>query len=407
MININDIKIIDVCNLLQTDKNLCPRCGKGKLWIKDDYFRCFKPGCEIHGDAITYVVTAKSLDFKHACEFLKQNFEAIDFLNLPLGDNHFKSKEQRARRELLGRIFNLCKQYKTTPQAITYLKSRGLDPDKIEYGFWPINSNGNKDLISYYTGIKFAKLFELKLANHKNEEIFADRIIFPIKNLNGDVIYFQGRSLNPDANLRWLTSSNDSQYEQSVFSYFYNTDILRKDNRTVFVCEGITDALSLQQLDFNVISSLNLYPPLLKYKHALDKVEYLIAFYDNDKHNLNSSCYAEYKSWNSVLDILVDLKIMKPDLQIYCIMPPEQTGITDINEWLMSINFDYDKALDYIKCNITLLEEFLINKFLTVRKEDIFKLYKVLPQENKNKIKEIILNKVQQNYKCWLDFILE
>jgi hypothetical protein len=406
MVSINNIKIVDVCDKLQTDKNLCPKCNKGKLWIKDDYFRCFKPGCKTSGDAITYVTISKGLSFKYAVEFLKENFGAIDLLNLPLGDNPYKTPEQRERRELLARIFNLCKQYKTDYKAVEYLRSRGLDPNKIEYGFWPKNSNGDKDLIRLNTGIKLNKLEELKLVNSRSEEIFADRIIFPIKNLNGDILYFQGRSLNPEANLRWLTSANDSKVEQSVFSYFYNTDILSKDVKTVFVCEGISDALSLQQLDLNVISSLNLYPPLLKYKHSLDKVPYLVAFYDNDKHNLNSNYETEYKSWDSVLDILVDLKIMKPELVIYCIMPPEKTGITDINEWLLSIDFNEEVALDYIRTNILPLENFLIEKFLVKRKEDIFKLLNILDDKDKEFYKTMLLNKVAKQYKSWIDYIL-
>ena len=407
MININNIKIIDVCLKLQTDKNLCPKCNKGKLWIKDDYFRCFKPGCKASGDAINYVVISKGLSFKYAVEFLKENFGAIDLLNLPLSDNHYKSTEQRERRELLSKIFNLCKQYKTDYKAVDYLRSRGLDPNKIEYGFWPSNSNGNKDLIRLNTGIKLSKLEELKLVNSKNQEIFADRIIFPIKNLNGDILYFQGRSLDPEANLRWLTSANDSKAEQSVFSYFYNTDVLSKDIKTLFICEGISDALSLQQLDLNVVSSLNLYPPLLKYKHSLDKIEHLIAFYDNDKHNLNSIANTGYKSWDSVLDILIDLKIMKPELPIYCIMPPEKTGITDINEWLMSIDFNQDVAFDYIRNNVMPLEEFLINKFLVTRREDIFKVLSILHNKDKEFYKIMLSDKVQKEHKSWIDFLLD
>jgi hypothetical protein len=405
--NINDIKIIDVCNKLQTDKNLCPKCGKGKLWIKDDYFRCFKPGCKTSGDAITYVAISKGLSFKYAVEFLKENFGPIDLLNLPLGDNHFKTVEQRERRQLLSQIFNLCKQYKTDYKAIEYLYYRGLDPNKIEYGFWPINSNGNKDLIRLNTGIKLSKFEELKLVNSKNQEVFADRIIFPIKNLNGDILYFQGRSLDPETKLRWLTSANDNKTEQSVFSYFYNTDILSKDIKTLFICEGITDALSLQELDLNVVASLNLYPPLLKYKHSLDKLDYIIAFYDNDKYNVNFSSITEYKSWDSVLDILVDLKLMKPELLIYCIMPPEKTGITDINEWLISIEFDKDIALDYIRKNVMTLEEFLIKKFLHIRREDIFKILNILPNEDQESYKQMLVNAVEKQYKSWVDFLIE
>lgn len=409
------LTIPSLCESLNLDKNACPNCGKSKLWIKTDFFKCFKAGCGVSGNVVNYIMITNKVTYTEAYTYLKDKFDYIDTSKLHPSDNHYNNTEVKERREILAKIFNLCKQYKTDYKAVDYIKSRGLDPNKIEYGFWPRNSNGNRDLIRLNTGLKLNKLQELKLVNSKNEEIFTDRVIFPIKNLNGDIIYFQGRSLDPDANLRWLTSANDSKLEQSVFSYFYNTNILKKDNKILFVCEGITDALSLQQLDLNVISSLNLYPPLLKYRDSLSEVDYLIVFYDNDKININYNSKdlnqvniknTVYKSWDSVLDILISLKYMRPDLNICCIMPPEKTGITDINEWLVSINFDKEIALKYINTNHLTLEEFLIDKFLIDKREDIFTLISIAQPEYKEKLKDILACKINRNYKSWVDFIV-
>lgn len=398
------LNITDLCSKLDTDKSICPKCNKGKLWVKDSYFRCFKPNCNTNGDSVSYTMILKNITYLEALKLLQSYYPDLNT------NKDYLTEEQKSRRNSLAIIYNICKQYKYDSRAVDYLVSRGLNPDKIDYGFWPINSNGAKDLIQLNTGFKLNKLKELKLVNDKNQEVFANRIIFPIRNINGNIVYYQGRTLNNEDSLRWLTSSNDSKFEESVFSYFYNTNILSKVDDVLFVCEGITDALSLEQLGLNVISSLNLYPPLFKYNHCLDKVKHLVLFYDNDKHNINldSSTFIEsnYKSWNSVLDIVIDLKFLKPELEIYCVMPPETTGITDINEWLLSINFDKDKALNYIKENILQLEEFLIHKFLSTRKEDIHKLIGVSLNERKAKLKDMLAHKVDLQYNSWIDYII-
>ena len=380
--------------------NQCPKCKRKGLWIKDNYCTCFKTNCNFKGNQYDYYGAFFNEDPKFVYAKLNTNkIDTTSTVNIEL---------QAFRRNLLKNIFNTLKKSKLnkSKEVVNYIESRGWDINDVEYAYWPPNN-----WLLNNTDFSLNALKKFKFVNDKDQEIFSNRIIFPIKDIEGNLIYVQGRSLDPNENLRWLTGHNDPN-EDSVFTYFYNTNILKDFTEdcgeTLFVCEGISDALSLQKIGVNVVSSLNLFPPLFKYKRYLRFVKSLVIIYDNDKVAIdnNNQKGTAFKSWNSVLDKAIELQIALPQLKIYCVTPPEITGITDVNEWLMQIDYDNEIFEKYINEKSQLLEYFLINNFLN-KLEDILKLIKLKKNPDRkvlaNYLQTIINNKFNSN---WMEAFL-
>jgi hypothetical protein len=379
--------------------NQCPKCKRKGLWIKDNHCTCFRVSCGFRGNEYDYYGAFFNEDSKAV--YFKLNKDK------PEAPSTFNIELQTLRRNMLNNIFQTLKKSRTnkTKEVVDYIESRGWNINDIEYAYWPPDN-----WLQSNTDFSVAALKKFKFINDKNQEIFSNRIIFPIKNIEGEIVYIQGRSLDPKCDLRWLTGHNDPN-EESVFNYFYNTNILKEfskeNSETLFVCEGISDAISLQKIGVNVISSLNLFPPLFKYKRYLRFVESVIIIYDNDKTAIETNkSKSSFKSWNSVLDKVIELQIALPQIKIYCVTPPEITGITDINEWLLHINYDKEVFEKYIYKKSKLLEYFMVDNFLN-KLEDILKLIKLKKGTDQKKIANYLQTTINSKFENnWINAFL-
>ena len=387
--------------------NYCPACYKKGLWLKESFFRCFKSDCKVSGGGIKYLSLLNKISEAESIKLLSAEFKVKHTAYKP-------TYQQTQVRYNVKLLFDYLQQLSlTSPSNLVsdYFTQRGWNSDAVKYGYWP-NSPDKHAL----QNLGFSKdiLKSLNLLNYKGEEIYNNRIIFPITNIKGEVIHIQGRSLDPEAELRWLTNPG-KEGEESVFNYFYNGHLLGLDTtKTLFLCEGISDALSLECLGLNVISSLNLYPPLLKYTKSLEKLDKLIVIYDNDKST--TGAITQYKSWEPVIDRLVELQCILPQLEILCVMPPEITGITDLNEWLISINYDATLFERHIQKQILPLDYFLISKFINKR-DDIIKLIKLKQsilnlklekdKDTMSSLKNYYQIHINKQYTHWIDYLLE
>ena len=243
--------------LLKKGKNflgLCPFHNEKtpSFNVNDDegYYHCF--GCGAHGDSISFIRNYENKSFMEAVETISY----ISGIKLPaLNSDNI---------ELLNEKKNLLKLIKLSSQfyfrnlfssngkdALHYVKSRGLKDEIIKkfiLGYAPqtglktyLNSEGFRDDILIKAGL---------LREHDDgsiNEIFRNRLIFPIFDRKSNPIAFGGRAMF-NSKAKYLNSPNSILFQKSECLYGLS-HLIRDDFKTkpLLIVEGYMDVISINQ----------------------------------------------------------------------------------------------------------------------------------------------------------------
>lgn len=256
-------------------KGLCPFHGeKSPSFIVSpsrQTYHCF--GCGVHGNAVGFLMEHLGIGFVDAVRDLAQQAG----MQVPEDDRSPADREReklvKQRQATLTEVLAKASQHyrqqlKTSPRAIDYLKGRGLTGQiaaQFGLGYSP---EGWRTLASAFPAYDDPLLVETGLvilqddpgkseAEQRRYDRFRDRIMFPIRNVQGDVIGFGGRVLDK-GEPKYLNSP-----ETPVFSKgkeLYGLYEARPDMRRrgyALVVEGYMDVVALAQSGFgNAVATL-------------------------------------------------------------------------------------------------------------------------------------------------------
>ena len=232
------------------------------------FFHCF--GCGKNGNAIGFLMEHGGMSFIEAVKDLAQSYG----LQVPEDDadpaERQRAQQQRQRQATLNEVLEKAgesyrKHLKTSPQAIDYLKGRGLSGEvakQFGLGYAP---DGWRNLASVFTDYQDALLVESGLVisheesgeEDKRYDRFRDRIMFPIRNVKGECIGFGGRVLG-DGTPKYLNSPETPVFSKGreLYGLFEARTALREAGY-VLVTEGYMDVVALAQLGFpNAVATL-------------------------------------------------------------------------------------------------------------------------------------------------------
>jgi DNA primase len=235
---------------------LCPfhaeKSGSFNVREETARYRCF--GCQASGDVISFVQVRESLDFVGAVEFLA----AKTGISLRY-DTGGEQKERGHRKTLIDVMEAAATWYHerllTGPdgrEARSYLKARGIGGDiarQFQVGWAP----DDWDALSRGVGQPAPLLREVGLAflnrRERIQDSFRGRILFPIRNENGEMVAFGGRILpgSPDP-AKYKNSSETAIYAKSKTLYglsLAKAEIVAANQ--VIVCEGYTDVIGFHR----------------------------------------------------------------------------------------------------------------------------------------------------------------
>ena len=229
-----------------------------------EFYHCF--ATSEHGNIFDFVMKTQNLKFG----------EAVKFLANLAGMQPYTFSKQDVEREKKWKdysfIYNEYSKFyhekilrdESSKIAREYLKKRNLtknDVVKFQIGYVE-----NKPY--FYEKIKemFSKEFLLESGifyfDEKNKvlvERFKNRIIFPIKNISGQIIAFGGRIFQDESYLAKYINSPETIFFKKG-SNLYNLDIARKlSNKIdhVFLVEGYMDVIGLNKNGIeNVVANL-------------------------------------------------------------------------------------------------------------------------------------------------------
>lgn len=223
---------------------------------------CF--GCHKGGDHFKFIEEIEGLDFVGALKFLAEKTG----VNLPKIQPQDKAK--KTERDRLIEIHEKAADFyekslwdsSEGKPALAYLKKRGFEKEVVKrekLGFAP---ETGRAVYSYLLDKGFTReeilVSGLAMARdtEKSECVdrFRNRLMFPIRNLAGNVCAFGGRSLREGDEPKYLNSPETPVYHKS--SLLYGLSEARPEIRNknfAIIVEGYMDVLSVKQAGiFNV-----------------------------------------------------------------------------------------------------------------------------------------------------------
>ena len=264
---------------------LCPFHGEKSpsfsVSATKQFYYCF--GCGASGDAIRFLSEHLGLSFVEAVRDLAQGVGLAVPEEQVSPEERQKRDTLRQRRLSLGEVLSKAAdfyrgQLKTTPKAVDYLKRRGLTgaiAARFGLGYAPPGWRTLAGVFPSYDDplLEEAGLVRLKDADDSASSApggaetanlergrydwFRDRVMFPIRSVDGSVIGFGGRVLD-DSKPKYMNSPETPVFSKGreLYGLFEARQALR-DKGYVLVVEGYMDVVALAQSGFaNAVATL-------------------------------------------------------------------------------------------------------------------------------------------------------
>ena len=221
------------------------------------FYHCF--GCGASGNAITFVMQYKQVDFREAVAYLAQD------CGMPMPSLTQEAPEKKARFDA---AYSLCQavanQYQQAfsrePVAQEYMKKRGIEREilsQFQIGY----STDSWDTIVKALPQQQAMLAELGIITKGKKQQYYDRfrnrIMFPIQNEKGAYVGFGARTIT-DEMPKYLNSSDAFIFKKGFELYgLYQALQSKKRLEHLIVVEGYMDVIGLHNNQVkNVVASL-------------------------------------------------------------------------------------------------------------------------------------------------------
>jgi DNA primase len=211
------------------------------------FYHCF--GCGAHGTALGFLMSYDHLGYVEAIEVLAQKLG----LTIPREGAVKPPVDYPGDLELLAAAAEFYRQaLRTHTHAIEYLRRRGLTGTvaaRYNLGYAP---EAWDSLIRHLrTRASMDSLVRaglvIKTVEGRHYDRFRNRIMFPIRDIQGRVIGFGGRVLD-DSTPKYLNSPETSLFHKSRALYgWYEARKARQKSDNFVVAEGYMDVVALAQ----------------------------------------------------------------------------------------------------------------------------------------------------------------
>lgn len=217
------------------------------------FYHCFS--CGAHGSAIGFVMEHQGLSFPEAVQFLADRVGMIVPKVRGQNDNpevraERKKKQQTLEETTAAAADFYAQQLKFNPAAKAYLDKRGLSAEVIAHYGLGYAPDGWQPLVQVFQPYPNTALVDTGMVidnEGRHYDRFRHRIMFPIRNLRGQVIGFGGRVLD-DSKPKYLNSPDTPLFDKGKNLYgLYEGRAAVKEAGRILVVEGYMDVVALAQ----------------------------------------------------------------------------------------------------------------------------------------------------------------
>ena len=221
---------------------------------KDGFYHCF--GCGESGDMFTFVEKMEHLNFSEAVEFLAEK------AGVELRKEKGSERRERGESDVLlelnqrlqGTFHHILTKTDMGKKGRDYLSKRKVSDEMIErfqLGYAPADTSWlHSFLISKGYSDELLAKSGLFSQNHFPYPLFADRLMFPVRNRQGRTIAFSGRDLSGRENApKYVNSPETPVYSKrhNFFGLYEALDTLKKGDAAAILVEGNFDVVSMHQ----------------------------------------------------------------------------------------------------------------------------------------------------------------
>lgn len=212
-------------------------------------YHCF--GCGVGGNAISFIMKYDRMEFREAVRVLADEAH----IEIPEDQESIKKNEERTPLVELHRLAaafyaNELKKAPRNSTIVNYIAKRGLDENALSQfliGYspegWDRLTGQLANRFSYATILKAG--LAVQNAEGKIYDRFRHRLMFPVRNIKGEVIGFGARALEETQQPKYLNSPETDLYHKGSILYglYEALETIRKEDRVILV-EGYMDVIS-------------------------------------------------------------------------------------------------------------------------------------------------------------------
>lgn len=285
----------------------------------DNMFYCY--GCHVGGDVIKFVMQIESQSFLEAVKTLAgwANMEIPDsFENSSSGTDIAQAKKRKDR--LIALMKDTAMHYhenlkkKSAEPALLYMQKRQITDSQAKH-FGIGYADGYNDLCDFLKskGYTVEEMLAVGVAKKKDERIYdplANRLVFPIIDIYGNVIAFGGRSLEAKPDFaKYLNTAETELFNKR--NTLYAVNYLKKQRQQgpipyVIVVEGYMDTISLHKAGFTMtVASMGTALTQSQAKMIKRFADKVYICYDGDSAGQNATLRGLEILRENGLDVLV------------------------------------------------------------------------------------------------------
>lgn len=301
-------------------KGLCPfhseKTSSFTVSPHKDIFYCF--GCHAGGDAVAFIARIENCTQLEAAKFLIEKYH----LKVPQEIMH-QTEVSEKNLAYKNNYYKICElvatwchdNLKKSSECLAYLSKRKFTKDSIErfnIGYFPDRAS-IKQLIKYVAkhNLLIQDLIDAQIIVEQKNDFysgFEERIIFPIKTINGDFCGFGGRIFKEhDDRVKYYNSKENPFFNKGSLLYCFDQakKSMQKSN-TAFIVEGYIDCIAMIQRGItNTVASLGTACTAEHLKLIARFAEKIYVVYDGDDAGQKAVLRLTELAWNANLDIRV------------------------------------------------------------------------------------------------------
>lgn len=330
-------------------------------------YTCFV--CGASGNVFNFVANYEKVSFVSAVKKVAQKIG----INLDINvKDDYKPKD--TKYDKYYKMFDITNKYYQNniksvygKKAIEYLHNRKIDDyiiNEFEIGL-SMNDNNVSKLLEK-KGYDVNELIDIGLCGKKDNfvyDIFRNRIMFPLYNLDGKPVGFSGRIYNGEADSKYVNSKESIIFKKGNLLYNYHRALTHaREKHQIIVVEGFMDVIRLYTIGIkNVVATMG---TAITKEHAnllMKLSKNIVLCFDGDK--------AGEKATISALDALEKIGITPKIIRLeddldpddYIIKKGSDAYLTHLNNPMSSVVFkinidksktnfnDYNEISTYLK----------------------------------------------------------
>ena len=226
------------------------------------FYHCFSSA--EHGNIFDFLMKTKNYKFGEAVRALASDAGMQPYRFTKQDEE--KQKRWKIYNAILEKYTNFCNEELISKKHFEineYLNKRKITQKEIDFfkiGFAPLTNDFYERLQTEFdeNQINTAGIYYFDNNKKRYVDRFRNRIIFPVKNLNGSVIALGGRTLSKMSPAKYINSPETEFYKKG--NNLYNIDSARENRNKIeeiFVVEGYMDVINLHKFGIqNVVANL-------------------------------------------------------------------------------------------------------------------------------------------------------